>query len=139
MGYHVVDPADIDESADHPCGRRSITEALDLTTLALAVYDLAPGEQLSRTYHYHDSREEAFYVLAGELVVETPEREFAVSADRLFVVEPGNPIRPYNPETADEPVRVLGVGAPRFDPGKPYDPSGESSSGDAEPSRSGES
>jgi len=125
MGYHVVDPADIDETADYPCARRSITEALDLTTLALAVYDLAPGEQLSRWYHYHDSREEAFYVLDGELVVETPEKEFTVSEDRLFVVEPGNAIRPHNPETADESVRVLGVGAPRFDPGKPYGPSTE--------------
>jgi hypothetical protein len=40
----------------------------------------------------------------------------------VFAVEPESPILPYNPEGADESVRVLGVGAPKFDIGKPYDP-----------------
>jgi mannose-6-phosphate isomerase-like protein (cupin superfamily) len=122
MGYHHIDPDELAPSPDHPCDRRSLAEAADLAQLAAAVYDLAPGEDLATTYHYHDQREELFYVLAGDLHVETPDREFAIGADETFVVEPEQPIRPYNPADADEPVRVLGVGAPKFDIGQPYEP-----------------
>lgn len=125
MGYHLLDPADLDASPDHPCDRRSITDAVELAQLAAAVYELDPGEQLSTQYHYHDQREELFYVLAGELHVETPEETFVVPPDRVFAVEPESPILPYNPGDADEQVRVLGVGAPKFDIGKPYDPDAE--------------
>lgn len=122
MGYHHIDPDELAPSPDHPCDRRSLAEAADLAQLAAAVYDLAPGEDLATTYHYHDQREELFYVLAGDLHVETPDREFVIGADETFVVEPEQPIRPYNPADADEPVRVLGVGAPKFDIGQPYEP-----------------
>jgi len=125
MAYHALDPADLPPSPDHPCDRRSLTEAADLATLAAAVYTLEPGEPLAREYHYHDQREELFYVLSGTLHVETPEREYEVAPDETFVVEPESPIRPHNPEGASEPVRVLGVGAPKFDIGKPYEPGTE--------------
>lgn len=122
MGYHVVDPDDIEPTADYPCDRRSLTEAVDLSNLAAAVYEIAPGEQLPRTYHYHDQREELFYVLDGELTVETPETEFTIAENSVFVAEPKSPHRPHNPETATAAVRVLGLGAPRYDIGKPYEP-----------------
>lgn len=122
MGYHLLDPEDLDPSPEHPCDRRGIADAAELAQLAAAVYELAPGDQLATQYHYHDQREELFYVLAGELHVETPEEEFVVPTDQVFAVEPESPILPYNPEDADESVRVLGVGAPKFDIGKPYDP-----------------
>ncbi|RXK47474.1 cupin domain-containing protein [Halorientalis pallida] len=122
MGYHHVDPAELAPSPDHPCDRRSLAEAAELAQLAAAVYDLAPGEDLATTYHYHDQREELFYVLAGDLHVETPDETFVVGADETFAVEPESPIRPYNPAESDEPVRVLGVGAPKFDIGRPYEP-----------------
>jgi mannose-6-phosphate isomerase-like protein (cupin superfamily) len=109
-------------SGDHPCDRRSVAEAAELAQLAAAVYELAPGEQLATTYHYHDQREEVFYVLAGNLHVETPEETFVVGADEVFVAEPESPLRPYNPDEAEGPVRVFGVGAPTFDVGRPYDP-----------------
>ncbi|MDG5776048.1 cupin domain-containing protein [Haloarculaceae archaeon H-GB2-1] len=124
MSYHVVDPDDIDPTDDYPCDRRSIADALDLANLTLAVFDIAPGEDLARQYHYHETREEAFYVLDGELHVETPAETFVVPEDRLFVVEPDSPIRPFNPADADESVRVLGIGAPPYDPGLPFDPDG---------------
>jgi mannose-6-phosphate isomerase-like protein (cupin superfamily) len=122
MGYHHIDPDELAPSPDHPCDRRSLAEAAELAQLAAAMYDLAPGEDLATTYHYHDQREELFYVLAGDLHVETPDREFVIGVDETFVVEPEQPIRPYNPADADEPVRVLGVGAPKFDIGRPYEP-----------------
>lgn len=130
MGYHALDPDDLPPSPDHPCDRRSLTEAADLATLAAAVYTLDPGETLAQEYHSHDQREELFYVLSGTLHVETPERVYEVPAGETFVVEPKSPIRPHNPGRADEPVRVLGVGAPKFDIGKPYDPTtGEEGTG----------
>ncbi len=122
MGYHHIDPDELAPSPDHPCDRRSLAEAAELAQLAAAMYDLAPGEDLATTYHYHDQREELFYVLAGDLHVETPDEEFVIGADETFLVEPESPIRPYNPADADEPVRVLGVGAPKFDIGRPYEP-----------------
>lgn len=122
MEYHVVDPETIEPTADHPCDRRSLTDEVDLSTLAAAVYTIDPGEQLPRSYHYHDQREELFYVLAGALTVETPSGEYSVPADSVFVAKPKSPHRPYNPAAADAPVRVLGLGAPRYDIGRPYDP-----------------
>jgi uncharacterized cupin superfamily protein len=126
MGYHVVEPSELSATPDHTCDRRSVTEAVGLSNLAVAVYELQPGEQLSRAYHYHEQREELFSVTDGTLFVETPDREYEVSEGSLFVVEPESPIRPYNPETAADSVTVLGVGAPRYDPGIPYEPDGES-------------
>jgi len=115
MGYPVVDPADVEPSSDHPCDRRSIAETANLGILAATVYELAPGEDLATTYHYHERREEILFVLDGRLRVETPDREYVVDAGEA-------PIRPFNPADADEPTRVFGVGAPKFDVGRPYDP-----------------
>lgn len=122
MDYHVVDPDALSPSEDHPCDRRSLTEAVDLSNLAVAVYDIAPGEQLPRTYHYHEQREELFYVLDGELAVETPEEAYTVDAGQVFVAEAKSPHRAHNPDRADDSVRVLGMGAPRYDIGRPFDP-----------------
>lgn len=122
MGYHVLDPDGLEPTPDHPCDRRSITGAADLSTLAAAVYEISPGEQLPRRYHYHEQREELFYVLSGTLFVETPEEIREVAAGSVFVAEPKSPHRPHNPADADGPVRVLGVGAPRYDIGRPFDP-----------------
>jgi len=122
MGYHVVDPAGLDPTADHPSDRRSISETVDLTTLAAAVYEIAPGESLARTYHYHEAREELFYVLDGTLRVRTPEETYEVSAGSVFVAEPGSPHLAHVPDDATASARVLGVGAPGYDPAKPYDP-----------------
>jgi len=121
MGYHVLDPSRLPGDEDYPCTRRSITEAAGLANLAVALYELAPGDQLATDYHYHEHREEVFYVLAGELHVETPEEEYRVGPAEVFVVEPDSPIRPFNPADADGPVRVFGIGAPLYDMGRPYE------------------
>jgi uncharacterized cupin superfamily protein len=120
MAYHHLDPSELSPAEDYPCDRRSVSAPAGLTTLTVAVYELAPGEDLVRTYHSHEIREEAFYVLAGTLHVETPEGEYVVDAGEAFVVEPTNPIRPHNPAGAEDDVRVLGTGAPKTDPARPY-------------------
>lgn len=122
MGYHHLDPADLPETADYPCDRRSVSDAAELAALHAATYELDPGEQLPRTYHYHENREEAFYVARGTLHVETPEREYAVAAGEVFVAEPDSPHRAFNPDDADGSVRVFGVGAPKSDIAHPYEP-----------------
>jgi quercetin dioxygenase-like cupin family protein len=125
MEYRVLDPEDLAPTGDYPCDRRSITGATDLASLAAAVYELAPGEQLPRFYHYHEQREELFYVLAGTLAVETPECEYEVPEGSVFVAKPDSPHRAFNPGTAKEAVTVFGVGAPRHDPGRQFEPEGE--------------
>jgi len=121
-GYHVLGADSIRPTPEYPCDRRPVTDAAGLGTLAAALYELAPGEQLARAYHYHEQREELFYVRSGELYVETPDREYRIEADRVFVAEPGHPHRAFNPEAASEPVCVLGVGAPRSDIARPFEP-----------------
>ena len=122
MGYHQIDPDDLPEPEDYPCDRRGISDTAELHALHAATYEMAPGEDLSRTYHYHETREELFYVLAGTLRVETPDGEYVVPADEAFVAEPESPHRAHNPDDADESVTVLGVGAPPTDIARPYDP-----------------
>jgi len=121
VSYYHLRPDALDSPPDYPCERRAFSDAAGLTTLHMATYHLDPGEDLARSYHYHEIREEAFYVLAGTLHVETPEKEFVVETDEAFVVEPTNPIRPYNPADAGDPVRVLGTGSPKTDPARPYE------------------
>jgi len=122
MGYHVVDPTDIDPY-DAP-GRdfRLIGRTLGLETLGLNHVTARPGEQIPRAYHAHSEQEEALYVLEGEMAVETPEDEYHVEAGEVFVVEPGNPHRAYNPADADAPVVVLAIGAPSVDDAEIYEP-----------------
>lgn len=119
--YHCIDPAALDKTPDYPCDRRSISDAAGLGVLAAAVYELDPGEQLPRSYHYHEQREELFYVRSGTLTVETPAQTFEVGPDEVFVAEPNSPHRPHNPEDADQQTVVLGVGAPKTDIALPYE------------------
>ena len=121
MPYHHVDTDDLDAPPDYPCDRRAISDATDLTLLNFVRYTLEPGQQLPRTYHYHEQREEGFYVISGTLHVETPEGVYEVAADEAFVAEPGSPHRAFNPDDADEEVVVVGAGSPRTDPALKYD------------------
>jgi mannose-6-phosphate isomerase-like protein (cupin superfamily) len=126
MGYHHIDPADLEQWDDRPVDVRSISTAAGLdyqdSPLGLRVYEADPGEQFGLSYHFHDEQVEVFYVLDGRLHVETPDEEFVVERDQAFVVEPGNPQRAYNPADADEPVRALAMGAPSVDDAQPYEP-----------------
>ncbi|MBX0287685.1 cupin domain-containing protein [Halomicroarcula sp. F28] len=122
MAYYHIDPAELPETEDYPCDRRGISDAAELLALHAATYEMAPGEQLPRSYHYHKQREELFYVVSGPVHVETPEGEFAVETGEVFVAEPESPHRAFVPEDADQSARVLGVGAPKSDPGLPYEP-----------------
>ena len=123
MGYHVIGADEVGPTPDRPCVQRAVGAAAGLEHVALHRYEVEPGEQVPLAYHYHDEQEEAFYVLSGELHVETPDRTYVVGADDLFVVEPGSPQRAFNPEDADGRVDVLALGAPPVDgDANAYDP-----------------
>lgn len=122
MGYRVIDPATVDPAPDRPCTKRAIGDAGGLEHVAFNLYEPAPGEQIPLAYHYHDRQEEAFYVVAGELRVETPGETYAVESGELLVADPESPHRAFAPETATEPTRVLALGAPAADDAHPYEP-----------------
>ena len=122
MGYHVIDPASVEPTPDRPCAQRAVGDEAGLENVALNLYEVDPGEQIPLAYHYHDEQEEVFYVLDGELRIETPEGEEVVPEDHLFVVEPDSPQRAFNPEDADETVRTLVLGAPSIDDVHAYEP-----------------
>jgi len=126
MGYHLLDPDDLDQWDDRPTDVRSLSVAAGYeyqdSKLGLRVYELAPGEQSGLAYHYHDEQVEAFFVLDGTLQVETPDQEYVVEREQAFFVDPGSPQRAYNPENATDNVRVLAVGAPSVDDAHPYEP-----------------
>ncbi len=126
MGYHLVDPDDLDQWDDRPADVRSLSVAAGFdhhdSKLGLRVYELSPGEQSGLRYHYHDEQVEVFYVLEGTLHVETPEDEYVVETDQALFVESGSPQRAFNPEDADTITRVLAIGAPSVDDAHTYDP-----------------
>jgi len=122
MGYHVVDAESVDPAPDRPCVQRALGDAVGLENVAINRYETDPGEQIPLAYHYHDEQEEAFYVMQGELHVETPEGRQVVPEGHLFVAEPDSPQRAYVPEDAEEAVRTLAVGAPPADDTHFYDP-----------------
>ena len=147
MGYEVIDPYDRDPLPDRPSTVWEISDHYVLPpdhpggddadgprepdrgpkTIGMRIYRVAPGEQLPNRYHYHEEQEELFFVLEGELHVETPEGEFVVGPDQVFLVEPGSPHRGFNPADAGEDLRVLSIGSPSYwvmgrNDGRAYDP-----------------
>lgn len=121
MGYHHVDPDDLDPLSGRSAEAVSIANAVEHLVLGSRRYVAEPGEQLPLAYHVHTHQEELFYVIEGELHVETPEGEYVVGEGEVFAVDPGNPHRAFNPEDADETVRVFAVGTPSVDDASPYE------------------
>jgi len=126
MGYRTVDTASVEPTPDRPCELRRLTEAAGLEQVALNRYSADPGEEIPLAYHYHDEQEEAFFVIDGEIEIETPEGTFSIGADELFAADPGSPHRAYCPADAEETAEVLAVGAPPTEgDANPYDPESE--------------
>lgn len=113
MGYHHIDPDDVEPAPDRPSEMRYISEAAGMTELGLRQYRVAPGEDIPLSgLHYHDQQEEAFYVVDGQLSVETPDDEYVVEAGQFFVAEPESPHRAFNPSDREDTVTVVAIGAP---------------------------
>ena len=122
MGYHVVDADDLDPTPDRPSETYDVGEAVGTNELGVRLYRVAPGEEIPRSgLHYHERQEEAFYVVAGRLRVETPEREYAVERGQFFVADPGSAHRAFNPRSNGDTAVVIGMGAPVDDAVYEYD------------------
>ncbi|MFD1685074.1 cupin domain-containing protein [Halobellus litoreus] len=130
MGYTVVSQSAVSPAEGRPCELRRLSEAAEMSNLAINRFRAEPGEQIPLAYHYHDEQEEAFYVLSGTLHVETPDGTYQVEPESLFTATPGSPHRAYNPTDADEAVEVLAVGAPAVEgDANEYDPDSEETDG----------
>lgn len=122
MGYHVVDPDDVEPMPDRPSKARDIAGAVGLENVGLRLYEVAPGEDVpAGGLHYHDRQEEGFFVASGELRVETPDREYVVERGQFFLAEPENPHRAFVDPASTEDAVVVAVGAPSVDDAHPVD------------------
>ncbi|MGM0606571.1 MAG: cupin domain-containing protein [Halobacteriota archaeon] len=115
MGYRTVDPDALDPVADRPCDLRRLSDRGALEHVAVNRFRAEPGEQLPLTYHYHETQQEAFFVVSGTLSIETPEETHTVPAGQLFVADAESPHRAYNAADANGTVTVLALGAPPVD------------------------
>jgi uncharacterized cupin superfamily protein len=136
MGYTVVSPEEVRPDTDRPSEVRRLAEAAGLSNVAVNVFRADPGEQIPRMYHYHDVQEEAFYVLSGTMLVETPEGTYRVESESLFTASPKSPHRAYNPSDGDDAIEVLAIGAPpvdgdanRYEPDENSEPDGANTDG----------
>lgn len=110
--YQVTRNADLDP-IDCPCGvtRRAFVDDPDKVA-SLHVVEISRD---SRT-HYHKRLTELYYVLQGEGTIELDGEAFPISAGVSILIKPGCRHRAVPQQGADEPLRVLNVPIPAFDP-----------------------
>lgn len=109
--FRKVRVEDLPDGLTPASEKKEVDEAVGATAFGFNVYGAAPGEQLPWGRHRHPDHEELFYVLAGELTVETADGEFVVGADEALFVPPDR----YNRAVAsgESYTRVVAVGAPK--------------------------
>ncbi|PSP55634.1 cupin domain-containing protein [Halobacteriales archaeon QS_1_67_19] len=91
--------------------KRSLTDPLGATDLAVNYYELEPGDSFAFGYHAHSDQEEVFYVQSGTVTFETEDGPVDVAAGELVRFGPGEFQRGVN--RGDERVAALALGAPR--------------------------
>lgn len=123
MSYHVIDPDDVPPTEGRPSDTWKVSKAAGMQNMGVRLYSVRPGEDIPYPgMHYHDEQEEGFYVAEGELRIETPDTEYTIDQGEFFFVEPGNPHRAYNHDSAAETALVVAMGAPKVPDGHAYDP-----------------
>lgn len=101
--------ADVAPAHGLPTTRRTLSEPLLTTDLAVNHYRLEPGERLAGL-HAHERQEEVFVPLEGRLTLETLEGEVTVDHGAAVRFAPGEHKSGKN-DTGDA-VTVLAIGAP---------------------------
>lgn len=110
-GYRRIAVDDAANTPNPTRAKRELDEALGVSLFGCNYYEADPGERVPWGYHRHPNHEELFFVIAGELAVDTADGEFRVGADEAFFVPAGAPNRAV--AVGDEPCRFLAVGAPK--------------------------
>ena len=104
FGAGVIEPVNISTAAN-PDGRVDVAAATASSETAMYIYDLAPG-QSSCPYHY-EFKEEWLLVIAGTVVVRTPDGNLSLDRGDLvrFPAGPTGAHKIMNP--GQEPARTL--------------------------------
>lgn len=110
-GYRRLHVDDVPNTPNPTRVKKELDEALGVSRFGCNLYEADPGQRVPWGRHRHPDHEELFFVLSGELLVETPEGEFRVGPDEAFFVPEDHPNRAR--ATGDEPCRFLAVGAPK--------------------------
>ncbi|MFB6281515.1 MAG: cupin domain-containing protein [Haloferacaceae archaeon] len=109
-GYRTVVVPELPDGQSPARCKKEIDEAVGATAFGCNLYEADAGEALPWGYHYHPDHEELFYVIAGELAVETPGGTRPVGADEAFFVPAGHRNRA---RAVADGTRVIAVGAPK--------------------------
>ncbi|SHG41219.1 MmgE/PrpD family protein [Halobaculum gomorrense] len=110
-GYRLASADDLDAVEGKPGTRRDLSTALGVDGVNVNIVTLAPGERLSgNAYHRHPTQTELYYVLSGEIAVETEDGGETLAADEAAAFDPGAPHLLHN--VAETEARVLAVGTP---------------------------
>lgn len=109
-GCRAVAVGELPDGLSPARSKKEIDEAVGATAFGCNRYEADAGEALPWGRHYHPDHEELFYVIAGELAVETPGGTVRIGADEALFVPPG--CRNLARAVADG-TRVLAVGAPK--------------------------
>ncbi|UIP01078.1 cupin domain-containing protein [Halobaculum sp. CBA1158] len=110
-GYRHVAVEEVANTPNPTRVKRELDEAVGASLFGCNYYEADPGERVPWGYHRHPDHEEMFYVIAGELAVETPDRTYRVGPDEAFFVPENAPNRAV--AAGDEPCRFLALGAPK--------------------------
>ena len=111
MTYRTVRVDDLENAPSPAREKKEVDEALGVEAFGFNVYTVAPGERVPWGFHSHPRHEEVFYVLEGELTVDTADDPLTVEAGEALFVPPGHPNRAHN--AGEEVVRLVAVGAPK--------------------------
>ncbi|MFC7202041.1 cupin domain-containing protein [Haloferax namakaokahaiae] len=107
VALNDVDSASLGEES----ARRSLSDPLGTTNVALNHYRIAPGDGLPGGLHAHMDQEEVFVVVAGEATFETMAGEITVGEGEAVRFEPGEFQSGAN--RSDTELSVFALGAPR--------------------------
>jgi uncharacterized cupin superfamily protein len=91
--------------------KRSLSQPLGTTELAINYYELESGEEFSNALHTHLDQEEVFYVVAGTATFETDDGQVRVGEGEAIRFGPGEYQYGYNDGT--DRVTALAIGGPR--------------------------
>ena len=91
--------------------KRPLTGAMNASNVALNYYELAPGDSFAYGYHMHETQEEIFVILEGQVTFETEDGDIVVEAGEAIRFAPGEYQQGTNID--DERVAALAIGAPQ--------------------------
>lgn len=109
--YRTVHVDDVPNTPNPTREKKELDEALGISAFGCNYYEADPGESLPWGYHRHPAHEELFFVLAGQIAVETPETTYRVGSREAFFVPEDAPNAAR--AVGDRPARVLAIGAPK--------------------------